>query len=191
MNDILYWQFHFENEIPVNRLFFQWKWTCILDFGSCKWNALNVKVVDKLASKLQGQCFFFKVGQDFRSGPENVDFFLGGCPALPVSTSLEKLIGAGLPSGPKYSQHVFIDFSSTHSALCTNPKSLLLLLRDSWARLTLIFTSAQSLNRIKRYVNLDMLGCMMLGFFFFHYITCCAHSWNALKRRLANGDRCF
>ena len=49
-----YWQFHFENEILVNYLFTQWKWTYILDFGPWKWSALNMGYMDKHPSRMQG-----------------------------------------------------------------------------------------------------------------------------------------
>ena len=55
---MLYWRFHFENEIPVNWWFAQWKWTYILDFGPWRWSALNMGFVDKWHLRMQGQWFF-------------------------------------------------------------------------------------------------------------------------------------
>jgi hypothetical protein len=49
---MLYLQFHVENEIPLNYLFTEWKWTYKLDFG------LNMGFVDKWPSKMQGIWFF-------------------------------------------------------------------------------------------------------------------------------------
>ena len=61
-------------EILINCMFTQWKWTYILDFGSWKWSGLNMKFVYKWPSEL-------RAGKSFRSGPENLDFFLGAAPA--------------------------------------------------------------------------------------------------------------
>ena len=58
VNYMLYWRFHFKNEIPINHLFTQWRWTYILDFGPWKWSALNMKFVVKRPSRMQGQYFF-------------------------------------------------------------------------------------------------------------------------------------
>ena len=55
---MLYWPFRFDNEIPVNCLFTQWKWPYILDFKLWRWSALNMGFVVKWFSKMQGQCFF-------------------------------------------------------------------------------------------------------------------------------------
>ena len=66
-NYMLYWRFHFDNKIPVNCLFTQWKWTCILDFGPWRWSALNKGFVDKWPSRMQGQWFLWSRagGQQF------------------------------------------------------------------------------------------------------------------------------
>ena len=77
---MLYWGFHFDNEIPINCLFTQWKWTYILDFGPWRWSALNMGFVVKRPSRMQGQCFFAKlggVGSSFRSGSK---MSREGCP---------------------------------------------------------------------------------------------------------------
>jgi hypothetical protein len=55
---MIYWRFHFENEIPVNCLFAQWKWTYILDWWPWRWSALNMGFVDKWHSLMQGHWFF-------------------------------------------------------------------------------------------------------------------------------------
>ena len=89
---MLYW---LVNEIVVNCLFTQWKWTHILDFGPWKWSAFNMEFVIKWPSITQGQWFFQSqagAGTSFRSGPENPDFFVGQLP-LKESTFLERLVG--------------------------------------------------------------------------------------------------
>ena len=55
---MLYWQLQFLNEIALNCLFTHWKWSCILDFGSWRWNALTMRFVEKWPSKMQGQWLF-------------------------------------------------------------------------------------------------------------------------------------
>ena len=52
---MLYWRFHFDNEIPINCLFTQWKRRYILDFGPWRWSALNMGFVNKRPSRMQGQ----------------------------------------------------------------------------------------------------------------------------------------
>ena len=52
--------------------------------------------MDKWPSRMQGQWFFFKsggrMGNNFRSGPENLDFLVGQLP-LPEPTSPIKVVG--------------------------------------------------------------------------------------------------
>ena len=58
VNYMLYWQFHFENDDPINVLFTQWKWTYILDFGPRRGSALNMGCVGKCPSGMQEQWVF-------------------------------------------------------------------------------------------------------------------------------------
>jgi hypothetical protein len=64
-------------KIPINCLFTQWKWTCILDFGPWNRSALDMGYVDKQPSRMprSGQ------GRDRPgSGNQGSDFF-GVAPA--------------------------------------------------------------------------------------------------------------
>ena len=62
---IFYWWFYFRNEIPINFLFFKWKWTCILDFGPWSWGALNMGFMDMgLGLEECKDNFFFDVRRD-------------------------------------------------------------------------------------------------------------------------------
>ena len=92
---MLYWQFHFENEIPVNCLSTQWKWTYILDFGLWRWSALNMGFVDKWPSRMQGQWFVWSRA-DGRI--QKKLSFLDGWLPLPESTSPEEFLGRSLTS---------------------------------------------------------------------------------------------
>ena len=51
VNYMLYWRFHFKKEIPINRLFTQWRWTYILDFGPWR-SAFDMGYMDKRPSFL-------------------------------------------------------------------------------------------------------------------------------------------
>jgi hypothetical protein len=85
---MFYWRFHFDNEIPVNCLFTQWKWTYILDFGPWRWSALNMGFVDEWPSRMQGQMVFSKSGGRaavFGRVQKIWIFWTGGCPC-PILT---------------------------------------------------------------------------------------------------------
>ena len=94
---MLYWRFHFKNEIPVNCLITQWKWTYILEFGPWRWSALNMRFVDKWPSRCKDNGFF-----EIRRGRQKFAvrsikcWFISRGVALPVSTSPKKLVGRGL-----------------------------------------------------------------------------------------------
>ena len=70
---MLYWWFHFKNEIPINRLLTKWKWTHTLDFGP--WSRVHSiwGYLDKRSSKMQDQF-------DFQSQANFLDLFSGGLP---------------------------------------------------------------------------------------------------------------
>jgi hypothetical protein len=100
VNHMLYWWFHFENEIWVNCLFTQCKWTYIYWILDLE-NKVH-SIWDLWRSGLQ-ECKgngFFEVGRggrNFQSGPENLNFFVGQLP-LPASTSPERLVGVRISS---------------------------------------------------------------------------------------------
>ena len=76
------------NEIPIKCLFTNWKCTYILDFRSWRWSALNMGFVVKQPSRMQGQCFFFKLGgvdNNFQSGSK---FSREGCPRPDLTTPI-------------------------------------------------------------------------------------------------------
>jgi len=78
-----YWRFPFENKLPINCFFTQWKWTYILDLEPWKWNALNMDYMDKWLSRMQRQFYFLKTdgtNNNFRLGFEKHRFFLLGLP---------------------------------------------------------------------------------------------------------------
>ena len=80
---MLDWRFCFKNEIPINCLFTQWKWTFILDFGSWRRSALNVSYMNKRPSRMQGQYYFLKSGgvdNTFRLRYDNFRFVLWELP---------------------------------------------------------------------------------------------------------------
>ena len=75
---MLYWLFDFENEIPVNCLFTQWRWTWILEFGPWRWSALNMGFVGLVAFKNARAMVFFLSwvgGQQFSVGSKRSWFF--------------------------------------------------------------------------------------------------------------------
>ena len=91
VNHMLYWWFHFKNELPIKRLFTQWKWTHILGFGAWRWSALNMGYMDKWPSRMQGKFYFLKLGgagSSFWSGSENFRFVSWGLPRVAESWAL-------------------------------------------------------------------------------------------------------
>ena len=61
VNFVLHIWFHYWNEIPINCLFTNWKYTYVLDFRPWRWSAFNMGFVVKRPSRMQGQ-FFLKLG---------------------------------------------------------------------------------------------------------------------------------
>ena len=95
---MVYWWFHFENEIPINCLLTQWSeyiYIYILDLEPWRWSELNMGFVDKWSSRMQGQWFFEigQVGDNFWSSPKIIDFMDGRL--LPEYSSPQKFGGGG------------------------------------------------------------------------------------------------
>ena len=96
---MLYWRFHFKNEILVNYLSTHWKWTYVL-FWILKVKCTQYGICGEVAFKNARAMIFSKSGEAgkvFRSGPKNLNFFVGQLP-LPVSTSPKKLVGGKILS---------------------------------------------------------------------------------------------
>ena len=102
---MLYWQCHFENEILVNCLFTQWKWTYTLDIGPWRWSALNMGLVDKWPSRMQGQRFFRSRvgGQQFSVGSKKIEFSRPG--AVSAQIYLHYKFVRGTLMSPKADYH--------------------------------------------------------------------------------------
>ena len=82
---MLYGQFHFEHESPVNYVFTNWKWTYILDFGPWSWGALNMEFMNKAAFKnARATSFWSRSGQAMFFGwvKEKSMFFPQGHPRV-------------------------------------------------------------------------------------------------------------
>ena len=93
LNYMLYWQFHFKNEISINHLFTQWKWMYIyiyicwiLNLEGEVHSTWDLWISGLQESKGNG---FFEVrhgGQKFLVRSKNSRFFISGgcpCPYLP------------------------------------------------------------------------------------------------------------
>ena len=97
---MLYWRFHFKNEILVNYLSTHWKWTYIYYILDLEGEVHSIW--DMWRSGLQ-ECEgndFFEVGwggQSFPVGSKKSQLFVGQLP-LPVSTSPKKLVGGKILS---------------------------------------------------------------------------------------------
>ena len=80
---MFYWRFHLKSEIPIDCLFTQWKWTCILDLEPWRWSALNMGYIDKRLSRMQGQSFLFQSRVEravvFNRALKILNIFCGGC----------------------------------------------------------------------------------------------------------------
>ena len=90
---MLYWRFHFEKEIPVNRLFTQWKWTYISDLGPWQWSALNLGYMDKRPSRIQGSCQGQGRARLDRLGPGPARVGLFRCCSCPPPWHVQRLSG--------------------------------------------------------------------------------------------------
>ena len=80
---MLYWHFHFRNEIQVNLFFTDWKYTYVY-IGPWRWSALNMGFVDNWPSRMQGKWFFWIWAEwavVFGRVQKNLDFFMGADPA--------------------------------------------------------------------------------------------------------------
>ena len=92
VNYMFYWHVHFDNEIPINCVFTQWKWNIhIMDFGPWRWSAVNMTFVIKRPSRMQGQCFFFEIGRDGQQFSVGFKNFPGRLP-LPRSRNPWKFV---------------------------------------------------------------------------------------------------
>ena len=93
---MLYWWFHFENEIPINCLFTQWKWTYvywILDLKGEVHSMWDLWISGLQECKGNGVSEFRRAGgQNFSVGSKRSRFLFGGLP-LPESTSPGKFVG--------------------------------------------------------------------------------------------------
>ena len=89
---MFYWGYHFENEIPINCSFTQWRWTYVLDFGPWRWSDLWLSGLQEC----KGNGFFRvqRAGNNFQLGPWNLDILDERFPLLKLPPQ-KSFVGGG------------------------------------------------------------------------------------------------